>query len=206
MKPDFERAKNYALRRLQTELDTQLSYHSVSHTRDDVVPAADRLADLAGVSEEDKLLLLTAAWFHDLGNIFQLEGHEAISAQIAEDVLPDMGYSDGQINIICNIILVTKLPQSPKTLLEMIMADADLDLLGREDFWPNSRFLHLEMAALGQEPDEKEWCLGQLKFLREHQYFTEQARKLRDPGKQRNIELILTALEEFERNASQPKE
>jgi uncharacterized protein len=197
VKPDFERAKKYALKRLKEELDTQLSYHSISHTRDDVVPAAERLADLAGVSAEDKLLLLTAAWFHDLGNIEQVEGHEDISVRIAEEVLPEMGYSPEQIEIIRGIILATRLPQSPMTLLEMIMADADLDLLGSEDFWPNNQFLHLELDALGKTFSEEEWYSWQLKFLQEHEYFTAEARVLRDEGKEKNIQLLITALERF---------
>lgn len=38
--PDFEQAVQYALGRLERELSLKLCYHSLEHTRDDVVPAS----------------------------------------------------------------------------------------------------------------------------------------------------------------------
>src|SRR5690242_17751567 len=54
--PDFARAHAYALARLERELSPALCYHSVAHTRDDVVVAAERLAALEGVDGEALLL------------------------------------------------------------------------------------------------------------------------------------------------------
>ena len=42
--PDFQRAKQSALERLEQELPATLIYHCLAHTRDDVVPAVERLA------------------------------------------------------------------------------------------------------------------------------------------------------------------
>jgi uncharacterized protein len=42
--PDFEGARTYALMRLAQELPETVTYHSVHHTRDDVVPTVERLA------------------------------------------------------------------------------------------------------------------------------------------------------------------
>ncbi len=44
--PDFERARQYALERLERELPASLTYHCLAHTQDDVVPAVERLAAL----------------------------------------------------------------------------------------------------------------------------------------------------------------
>ena len=38
MSADYERAKQYALGRLAGELSPHLAYHSLRHTRDDVLP------------------------------------------------------------------------------------------------------------------------------------------------------------------------
>lgn len=51
-RPDFEQAKLYAMQRLEAELPPQRVYHNVAHTRDDVVPAAERLAVMEGISGE----------------------------------------------------------------------------------------------------------------------------------------------------------
>ena len=74
--PDFDSARAYALRRLEHELSPALCYHSVVHTRDDVVVAAERLAALEGVDDAALLLLRTAAYFHDLGFLEQRDQHE----------------------------------------------------------------------------------------------------------------------------------
>ena len=42
--PDFERAKYYAFERLRHELPPSMHYHSLAHTCEDVLPAAERLA------------------------------------------------------------------------------------------------------------------------------------------------------------------
>src|SRR6185436_11265006 len=97
---NFEQARTYALQRLQRELPAALTYHSLAHTRDDVAPATLRLAAVAGVSGEQRMLLHTAAYYHDIGFVLQRIDHEAIGAQIAAEVLPDFGYSPEQIDLI----------------------------------------------------------------------------------------------------------
>ena len=91
--PDYEAAWLYALRRLERDLPAELLYHGVAHTRDDVVPAAKRLAELEGVTGDDLHLLLTAAWYHDIGYIEQVGDHEMVSCRIAASKLPQFGFS-----------------------------------------------------------------------------------------------------------------
>lgn len=194
--PAIELAIHYALKRLETELASQLYYHGLAHTRDDVLPAAVRLGELAGISAEEMDLLRVGAAFHDIGFIERRDGHEATGAAIACEALPRFGFAAGQIESICGIILATRLPQTPYTLLEQLMADADLDLLGREDFMARNEVLRLEMAAYGQVFDDNRWYQDQYQFLKDHQYFTTAARSLREAGKQRNIWLLQRLLEQ----------
>jgi uncharacterized protein len=62
----------------------------------------------------------------------QRQDHESISIQLAEQALANFGYTNSQIAVIRGIIQATRIPQSPTNLLEMIIADADLDYLGHE--------------------------------------------------------------------------
>ncbi len=186
-RPDFERAKRYALERLEQELPPGLSYHAITHTRDDVVPAVERLAAAEGVQGEDLLLLRTAAFYHDLGFVEHYVDNEPIGVRIAAEVLPRFGYTPEQIQVISGIIMATRLPQTPSTLLEKIMADADLDVLGRKDFWIKNNALRAELAVVGISTTTEEWCEGQLDLMRSHRYFTVSARAMRDAGKQKNI-------------------
>ncbi len=204
MRLNYEEARQYAFDRLERELYPKLYYHSFWHTRDDVLPAAERLAALEGVTGEDLVLLQTAACYHDLGFVDvtgvtpedrrKRERHEERSMEIARDVLPRFGYNPAQLHTICEMIRATKIPQSPHTLLEQILADADLDSLGREDFWRRSFTLRKELAAFGVNFTEEGWYIGQYNFQTTHRYFTQAARSLRNAGKHRYIREIVDRL------------
>jgi uncharacterized protein len=188
--PNLQRAMQYAVQRLREDLPPHLSYHSFWHTWNDVLPAVERLAEMEGLTQEETLLVRTAALYHDVGFVKQVTDHESISAQIAQDVLPRFGYTLSQIQRITVMILATKLPQSPNDLLEQIVADADLDVLGRDYFWTRNRALRTECEFLGSKVSDELWYQSQLKFLSSHHYFTASARFLRNAQKQRNYALV----------------
>jgi uncharacterized protein len=202
--PDFEGAKQYALERLAREVPPTRFYHSLAHTRNDVLPAAEHLARMEGVQGDDLLCLLTAACFHDVGYIDRPDDHEARSVEIASAILPQFGYSAQHIALIGTLIMATKLPNNPQTLLEKILADADMDSLGREDFLSAGLHLRHELEGLGAQIPDTEWYQQQYNFLQEHQYYTEAARQSRGPGKRHNAEAVLKILEDLRRDGKHP--
>jgi uncharacterized protein len=187
MQPDYEAAWAYVLRRMERDLSPQLTYHSLDHTQHEVVPAAESLASREGLKGEDFRLLITAAFFHDVGFIVQYDGHEGASVRIASDILPTFSFQPVKVDIVCKAIMATRLPQSPANLLEEILVDADLDVLGRENFFPRSKDLQRELNALGRGMDDEQWYTTQVKFLKGHTYWTASARELLNAQKQRNI-------------------
>lgn len=191
----FEAAYNYMSGRLRAELPGNLYYHGPRHTLDDVLPAAKRLAQLAGLVEEDSLLLQTAALYHDIGYCQQYAHNEPIAARIAVETLAGFGYSASQIEAIQTIILATQVPQQPHSLLEELMCDADLDGLGRDDFYMISFSLRQELIEHGKDIPLRDWFIQQLTFLQTHRYFSPAARQLRDEGKQQHIHEIKSLLE-----------
>jgi uncharacterized protein len=193
--PDWESANHYILERLERELPPDLFYHSLQHTRDDVLPAAERLSHMSALSSDETLLVRTAALYHDIGFIEQYSQNEQIAVRIASETLPQFGYSPDQIQRIGAIILATQLPQNPTNLLEEIICDADLDSLGRDDFFTTSHRLRQELQARGNSLSLAEWYRIQLRFLHGHNYFTAAARALRQAGKQQNIEELKRRLE-----------
>jgi uncharacterized protein len=187
--PDYERARQYVLERLARELPPQYCYHCAAHTSEDVLPALERLAALEQVTDDsDMLLLRTAAIYHDIGFVEVYEGHEEASCRIAAETLPGFGYSPGQIEQICQMIQATKLPQAPGTYLAMLLADADLDVLGREDFLARNKDLFEEYVFVGIGVPLLVWYESQIRFMRQHHYFTQAAIRLRGSGKEQNIE------------------
>lgn len=198
--PDFEAARAYAIERLSRELDPALVYHCIEHTRDEVAVVSADYAAQYGVDEHEMLLLKTAACFHDLGFLEQRDGHEAISVRMAREVLPDFGYTADQVDRIADIILATRLPQAPNSLLEQIIADADLDVFGRVDFLERNACLRRELEAVGHCMGDAEWYAGQIKFAQTHEYFTEAARRKNGARKSENIALMQGLLHKAEAN------
>lgn len=188
--PDYAQAIAHALYLLQAELSPKLTYHNLWHTEGDVMPGAVRFARMSGIEDGEVQLLEVAAAYHDIGFLFTIEEHEMVGASLAAQVLPDYGFTWPQIERIINLIMATRLPQSPGDLLEECIADADLDALGREDFLARSEALRLETAALGQQYDSLSWDKRQLPFLEGHRYFTAAARSLREASKQEHIALL----------------
>ena len=186
-RPDFEGARQHALERLERELPADLFYHSLWHTHDDVVPAVERLAAVEQIAGEPLLLLRTAAYFHDIGFIKRRQAHEEAGVEIANATLPGFGYQPKQIEAIAAMIIATRLPQAPVGMLQQILADADLDVLGRADFWQRNLALRRETEALGGSVSNDEWLRLQLRFLESHRYWTVAARSQRDQLKQRHI-------------------
>lgn len=188
-KLDFKGVEKLVLKKLKTELPTGLHYHSIYHTLD-VKEAVERLAEMENINGHDKTLLKTAALFHDLGFIKTYDGHEKASADCAKKILPDFGYQEEDIEQIEGMILATEIPQNPKNKLEKIIADADLDYIGRDDIFLIGQRLQYEWKLYGKISSLKEWHEIQLNFLRNHSFFTESAKKLRESKKQENIKEI----------------
>ena len=93
--------------------------------------------------------------------------------------------------------MATVVPQYPHTLLEQVMADADLDVLGRDDFMFHNNNLRCELAFFGQEFSDMQWLLRQLKFVESHTYFTAAARTLRDEGQAKSVSELKRRLAEL---------
>ena len=185
-----ERAKEHVFSRLANELPATLFYHNLHHIKDDVLPAAIHLGTMAGLLDEALLILQTAALFHDIGSVEQYANHEAASIRIAREHLRDFDYQPWQIQQIGQLILVTKLSETPASLLEQLMRDADLDVLGRDDFLVRSGHLITELNIHDAPVGEQERYSRQARFLENHSYFTEIAKTLRDEGKRRNLASI----------------
>jgi len=185
----IEEIKDHVLSRLNNELADNLYYHGPHHTVD-VYESAKNLGEKEKISDDDMELLEIAALFHDSGFMVKYADHEEVGCKIARATLPDYGYTVKQIDIICDIIMATKLPQLPKTHLQEIICDADLDYLGRDDFEQISGTLVQEMDAFGKGVNKDQWNTIQINFLGQHKYFTETSQVIREPVKQQHLAKI----------------
>jgi HD superfamily phosphodiesterase len=193
---NLDDAKKYILNRLQHEINKNYSYHNVSHTIN-VYEACDRIAKEENLSKNKTDLLLTAALFHDSGMLISYIEHEEASTLMTKEILPEFDYSPEEIEEINKMILTTKLPQSAKTLEEKILCDADLDYLGRDDFYMIAHQLKYEWKINGiNKLSLREWYELQISFLDNHKYFTQTESNLREKKKLKHLKEIKNLLEE----------
>lgn len=190
---DFISAKKYILHRLETELNHNLYYHGVHHTID-VYEASVKLVELEKLNDEDKIIVETAALFHDSGFLFRYEHNEELAVNLVEKILPSFNYNDNAIKTIGKIILTTRVTARPKTKLEKIMSDADFDYLGRDDVYEIAATLYKELIEFGVYFSPEEWNILQYKFLKKHQYYTESAIKLRSKSKAEYLNYIVSII------------
>ena len=186
---NFEVLKTEVVARMKKELPSGLYYHGAQHTLD-VISAAEFIGKKEGLSTTDLSVVLYAALFHDTGFLMTYENHEAAGCRIAREVLAKYNYSDEFISSICEIIMCTKYPPDPKNLPARVLCDADLDYLGRDDFFTIGLKLFHELIFFGKVKDESAWNKLQIKFLESHSYFTKTSRESRQNKKIENL-LIL---------------
>jgi uncharacterized protein len=137
------------------------------------------------------LLLKTACLFHDSGMLVTYRGHEDASIKICKETLPAYNYKEDEIRIICRMIRTTILPQCASQHLDKILCDADLDYLGRPDFFMIAHRLKYEWDILDiHRTTLVEWYTIQKDFLATHRYFTASAIKLRQSFKMENLREI----------------
>lgn len=186
---DISGAKEFIMAKQAQELPAYLTYHNIAHIMD-VYDAVNRHIAAANVAADGAVLLQTAALFHDSGFMVGAQEHEEVSCNFAKQYLPGFGYSQSSIDSICGMIRATKIPQQPQTVLEEILADADLDYLGRDDFEAISNGLFEELKHSGVVADEDSWNRMQVRFFESHHYFTANAKAWRETKKAENLQTI----------------
>lgn len=183
---DFEALEKHVLELLKNNLSKELTYHCYEHTID-VLESAIRIANMEGVNGHELCLIKTAALFHDIGFLEVYDDHETYSINKAKEILPKYGCSTQDIQKIEGMINSTRVPQVANNLLEEIIADADLDYLGRDDIYLISQRLQYEWKKLGRVSTLREFHEAQLAFLKMHSYFTKSAIETREKKKQEHI-------------------
>lgn len=197
---NYHAAKAFILDKLERELSDKLTYHGLHHTMD-VLSITEELCYIEKVSPYHALLLKTAALFHDSGFTISNVSHEAFGCQLVQEHLPRYDYTTQEIEIISGMIMATKIPQSPRNFLEKILCDADLDYLGRDDFYSIGAKLFEELRTYNVLKTEEAWNRLQVNFLEKHAFFTRTNRRRRAPRKQHYLEELKNIVAGYEKNA-----
>ncbi|WP_029036901.1 HD domain-containing protein [Salinimicrobium xinjiangense] len=172
----FKRIYKEVISRLENDLPSWLTYHSPDHTLY-VLEKAEFLAKQEGVKGRDLFLIKVAALYHDLGFVKDREDHENTGCEMASMELPEYELTPEEINRVCDMITATKIPQKPKTISEKILADADLEYMGTDQYHEISEKLYQEMLHSRPDLSREEWNEIQVNFLSNHSYHTNYCKK-----------------------------
>ncbi len=182
-------------------------FHNLDHTLD-VFDRATYLLEHEDVDNNFKELVQIAVLFHDSWFLINPDWHENIWAKLfdqyfewnenlflkdrlhfqnfVDDYFSDTWYSVDKIDIIKHLILATIPSRKPSNKLEWLIKDADIDNLGRDDFFIRSELLRKEMKYIRwKEFTDKEWYTNVYQFVKETKFFTptqikERSDKLRE--------------------------
>jgi predicted metal-dependent HD superfamily phosphohydrolase len=166
------------------------TYHNWVHTcqvRDEVLV----LARHAGLQNGELEMLNLATLFHDSGFSETYAGHEDVSIRLAREFLTARNYPPERIEIISNMIEVTKLDVKPRTMLEALVKDADTSSLGKNHFHIYTNSLRKELNTLQNAVlSKKDWSKANLRFLDEHEYYSQVGKERYEPIKAENRRLL----------------
>jgi len=173
-------------------------YHNWVHTwqvRDEVLV----LARQSGVTNGDLEILNLATLFHDSGFSEAYVGHEDYSIRIAKNFLTKENYPQDKIHVIEGLINATRVDVIPQTKLEMLLKDADTSSLGKAHFHIYTNSLRKELNALqNADLSKKDWAKANLKFLAEHEFFSDIAKEKYTAVKEENRKLLEAELQLLE--------
>ena len=161
------------------------SYHTVSHVID-VANVCENYIAHYKIDPGNAELVRIAAISHDIGYLSSPDDHEEAGIIEIGPILEPL-LNSKQLAIVYGMIRATKVPQKPNNLYEEILADADLDYLGRSDYDQLSRLLFTEFRHFDMISGEAEWLDIQIEFLENHRYHTSYAKAMRSG--QKNIKL-----------------
>jgi len=178
-----------------SRLPPALPYHGAHHTMADVFPAVDRLCGGEAVSSGERDMVLAAALLHDIGFLESYDGNEPVGARIAGETLPGFGFPPRDVSRVQALILATAMKEVDGVWrqvpgddpLARILCDADLDNLGRNDFFAISATLRRELSNQGRDFTELQWLARQILFVSQQEWFTRTQRDARQAGKEANL-------------------
>lgn len=185
---DLSTIRDYVFNCFEQDKPGYLHYHDLSHTKSVVIHAGE-IALFYGLQDEDLFVLLAAAWFHDLGHLYDSPAnHEYKSAAIMKEFLKK-SYPDEVLEKISDTILATRELSVPKTQLGKIIRDADTYHFGTDEFFLTDKLVKQELEERTSQKYHH-WTEHTLRLLQKHKFYTSYCQTRLNEGKKRNISIL----------------
>jgi len=164
-----------------------LEFHDFHHAAS-VVDACRVIGSALNLNDEMIEVASLAAWFHDVGYLDGIEGHEERSVESATSFLQESRYPKEKIAQVAECIRATKMPQRPNNILEQVLCDADIAHLARKDYLQFSERIRQEIEhRMRIKLTRLEWLTMNIDFVAGHRYFTDYAGTHFEKQRQSNL-------------------
>lgn len=192
----LDKIRKFIINELTSKSLGDCYYHGSEHSLEVEKACVDISKYEDGITDKELELLRIASLSHDIGHIESMDNHEVLGCSFVIRTMPNFGYTEADISLVKSLILVTKFPHKPKTLLEDIICDADLSYIGTENYSCQAEKLKKELVELHNYnfEDEKKWIEFQVNFLEKHVFFTKYAQEKYNPTKKLIIETLKNKL------------
>lgn len=188
--PIVKAARSWVKTHYETQVSEQYVYHNFQHILD-VINAVHDISEFYEISEEEKILLLIAAYFHDAGYDKGAFEHEDRSKIYVRAFMALHKQPEESILIVEGIIEATRTQTQPTTLLQKILRDADFSHVGSDQYWDRCSRVRQEILLTKQDfMAEDEWVDFEMNFIKSHQFNTDAAFTLYEAKKQKNIKRL----------------
>jgi adenylate cyclase len=171
--------EEYIFNYFESDTPEYLKFHNLKNTID-VYTHVELLGRAEGVSDEELLLLRTAALFVNVGYLTHYEEYKIKRLEFATRVLPDFHYTTEQIQGVLNLLQIDACYAHDMSLLGQIMCDAMLNYTGRIDYLNRLDDIYKELSILKKVKKQRDFYENQIRFLLAHHFHTATARYLQD--------------------------
>ncbi len=186
----LQETEQYVQQFFSEKISSKYIFHDFEHTAQ-TVGAARGIAEGFEFDENDLAIVEIAAWFHDTGYHDGAVEHEERSCVIATEFLKSK-ITETELEKVMGCIRATRIPQSPTTVMEQVLCDADLSHLGMKSYWDRTGKLRQEFAITRDKiMSDQEWIDFEINFMLGHEYHTAVARELFNKKKARHIQQLL---------------
>jgi len=188
----LSKTEEYVTELLTNQLDSNYLYHNLRHTQR-VVKSTKELLNFYTLKSEENDAIILAAWLHDTGYVYGAIDHEAHSVTIAREFLTNLAVGTPLIEMVCDLILATKLGHQPDNIYEEIIKDADCSHFGQSSYFETTELLREELSLLDiAHYSRKEWLNLNIQMFRTaHNYYTPYAKTNWQKGKDENLQKLI---------------
>lgn len=193
--------REYVSHYINTNVSDEYTYHDLQHTIN-VLVSAQEISSYFDLDDSDFEILCLAAWFHDVGYDEGPTDHEKRGAAHARRYLTERKYPEASIQKIESCIMATQMPPNPTSILGEILCDADLNHLGRKNYWDRcSKVRHELNTSKGMVMSDKEWVDFEIAFLNRHQWYTSPGKSLYEKRKRKHLRQLMKQKKRLNPNA-----